>query len=146
MLPFPREKARSQPINVTSVARPDHEDLVTVVIDLVDDAVVANANPPGRPARRASFAPLDVPFATPLELAKKFVREQGGIACAGWGPDAAYARWLAEVLESTKPNGLYHAFSEDKDPTDRLYTLVARVETVPLPPVGWARKGEFEDH
>jgi hypothetical protein len=88
----------------------------------------------------------DVPFATPKELAKKFVRERSVIASSGWGPDAAYARWLEEVLELTKPNGLYHAFSEDKSPTDRLYTLMARVETVPLPPPGWARKGEITDH
>ena len=88
----------------------------------------------------------DVAFHSPRELAETFVRERREIACAGWGPDAAYARWLEEVLDLTKPNGLYHAFSEDKKPSARLYTLMARIETVPLSPPGWARKGEIADH
>ncbi len=42
----------------------------------------------------------DDPFATPAKLAKRFVRERREIACAGWGPDADYARWFEEVLEA----------------------------------------------
>jgi hypothetical protein len=92
------------------------------------------------------FGWKDVAFDTPLELAKKFIRERREIACLGWGPDAAYVQWFQEALNATKPNGLYSAFGEDKELFGRLYTLMARVDSVPLPPPGWANEGEFAEH
>ncbi len=49
------------------------------------------------------------------------------------------------MLESTKPNGLISAFSEYEGPSGHLYTLMAPVPTVPLPPPGLASEAEFED-
>jgi len=88
----------------------------------------------------------DAAFITPRELALRFVRERPEIACAGWGPDAEYARWLEEVLEATKPNGLYYAFAEFEEPTSHLYTHMTRTDRVPLPPPGWATKEELSEH
>ena len=88
----------------------------------------------------------DMPFAMPSELARRFVRERREIACAGWGPDVAYARWFEQILEATKPNGLYYAFGEFEDEMDYLYTHMTKVERIPLPPPGWATEGEFPNH
>ena len=92
------------------------------------------------------FGLNDVAFATPLELAKRFVQERREIAFAGWGPDAAYAQWFSDVMESTKPNGLYYAFAEYQQPTNYLYTQMTRIKQVPLPPPGWAKKEDFAKH
>lgn len=88
----------------------------------------------------------DVAFSPPRELALRFVRERREIACAGWGPDAEYARWLESALEATKPNGLYYAFAEYQEPTEYLYTHMTRVDRIPLPPPGSASKGELSEH
>lgn len=96
--------------------------------------------------RQFPFGWEDVAFATPSDLARRFVRDRREIASAGWGPDADYARWFEEALESTKPNGLYYAFEEFQDVTNHLYTCVTKVESVPLPPPGWATEGEFARH
>ena len=85
----------------------------------------------------------DVAFHTPHELALHFIRERREIACAGWGPDAEYARWFEEVLEATKPNGLYYASAEYQPATSYLYTNMTSVERVPLPPPGFLREGEL---
>jgi hypothetical protein len=96
--------------------------------------------------RQFPFGWEDVAFDTPLELAKRFIRDRREIACLGWGPDSSYVQWFQEVLDATKPNGLYSAFGEDKELPGRLYTLMTRVESVPLPPPGWAKEGEFTNH
>jgi hypothetical protein len=57
-----------------------------------------------------------------------------------------HARWLDEALEATKPNGLYYAFAEFEEPTGHLYTHMTRKDRVPLPPPGWAAKGELSEH
>ena len=85
-------------------------------------------------------------FSTPTELALRFVRQRREIACAGWGPDPEYVRWFNEVLEMTKPNGLYYAFAEFQAPTGHLYTHMTRVDRLPLPPPGWAAEGELSEH
>lgn len=92
------------------------------------------------------FELANTAFDTPHDLARRFVQERREIACAGWGPDATYARWFEDVLEATQPNGLYYAFAEFQEPTDYLYTHMTRVERVPLPPPGWATKDEFANH
>ncbi|MCM2371086.1 hypothetical protein [Aporhodopirellula aestuarii] len=88
----------------------------------------------------------DAAFSTPTELAIRFVRERREIACAGWGPDPEYARWLEVALAATAPNGLFHSFAEFEKPTDYLYTDMARVDRVPLPPPGWVAEGELSQH
>ncbi len=92
------------------------------------------------------FGWADTAFDTPRELALRFVRERQEIACAGWGPDREYARWFGEILDMTKPNGLYYAFAEFEEPTDHLYTHMTRIDRVPLPPPGWAAEGELSEH
>lgn len=91
------------------------------------------------------FGWTDVVFASPLELAKKFIRERREIAFAGWGPDSEYAEWFGRMLEMTGPNGLISAFSEYESPRDHLYALMAPVGRVPLPPPGLTLEEEFDD-
>jgi hypothetical protein len=85
----------------------------------------------------------EVVFASPRELAVRFVQERREIAFAGWGPDPEYVQWFKRVLEMTAPNGLYYAMGEYEMPTDSLYTYMTSSATVPLPPPGLARGDEW---
>lgn len=91
------------------------------------------------------FGWTNATFATPQELARKFLRERREIAFAGWGPDPQYAEWFRRMLEATKPNGLISAFSDYDEAADYLYALEAPVRTIPLPPPGLASQAEFDD-
>lgn len=84
-------------------------------------------------------------FASPRELAVRFVQERREIAFAGWGPDLAYVEWFKRVLEMTAPNGVYYSMSEYESPTDCIYTSMASTERVPLPPSGLANSSEWRD-
>jgi len=92
------------------------------------------------------FGWKEAAFDSPKELANRFIENRQPWALAGWGPDSAYVRWFQETLEATKPNGLYSSHAEYKPPSDSLYTIMAKVERVSLPPPGWAREGEFQGH
>jgi hypothetical protein len=87
-----------------------------------------------------------VAFHSPRQLAAKFVNECREIAFAGWGPDTAYAEWFSDVLAATQPYGLYAAIGGFDEPRDRLHTIMARAERVPLPPSGWATGRELSNH
>ncbi len=81
-------------------------------------------------------------FASPRELALRFVKEKPEIALAGWGPDHEYARWFESVLEVTAPNGLFYA-SDREQKIEITGTLMEK--GVPMPPPGYAAKNEFHD-
>lgn len=83
-------------------------------------------------------------FASPGDLARRFIADRSEVAFAGWGPDEEYVAWLANALERTRPNGIYLAFGEFLEPTDSLYTLMAPVRALPLPPPGVASRAAFE--
>ena len=89
------------------------------------------------------FGWTDATFASPRELAEKFVRERRELALAGWGPDPEYAEWFRRALEMTGPNGLISAFSDYDEPGGHLRALGAPVRTVPLPPPGVVTEDEF---
>jgi hypothetical protein len=89
------------------------------------------------------FGWQDCVFATPAELARRFVRERPALALAGWGADPKYAAWLESALQLTAPCGMYYAFAEYQDETDRLYTANCAAESVPLPPPGLASRGQI---
>ena len=95
-------------------------------------------------AGQQPFGWTDVAFASPRELARKFVRERREIALAGWGPDPNYAAWFRRVLEMTEPNGVIAAFLQESGPSDNIHALMAPMPTVPTPPPGSASEAEFE--
>lgn len=86
------------------------------------------------------------PFATPRELAERFVRELPHIAWAGWGPDEAYVAWYEEMLAQTVPNGLTYSHGDYDEPTlrDALYATGCGVQRIALPPPGLAERGAWE--
>jgi len=86
-----------------------------------------------------------VAFASPRDLALRFLEENPEVAMAGWGPDNEYAQWFQETLEMTVPNGVYYAFSEEEQETNGLYTVMTSIKRVPLPPPGCAKRGEHAD-
>ena len=96
---------------------------------------------------QSPFDWTDATFATPRELALRFIKECPAIALAGWGPDREYAAWFERMLEMTAPNGVITSAFADYGPgtTTFLYTHYTRVETVPLPPPGGATEGEFDN-
>lgn len=87
----------------------------------------------------------DVAFASPQELAARFVRECAEIVAAGWGPDREYVDWFERVLEMTKPNGVYYAVSEYEPPTDIIYPFMTSATRIPSPPPGLAKQDEWQD-
>jgi hypothetical protein len=78
---------------------------------------------------------------SPVELATKFLDRCAELCASAHGPDEAYARWYAEMLEATEPDGLIYAYADWELPIDRLPFLsrAGHVHVhVPLPPPGHA--------
>jgi hypothetical protein len=98
----------------------------------------------GRPTyssaeRQRPFGWRDAPFATPRELAQRFIAAFPHVAYAGWGPDEAYARWFVEMLERTAPNGVVYTHGEyEPDLPGQLYASHCQVTRVTGPPPGLA--------
>ena len=103
--------------------------------------------PPGRSAQRTTArgwaARLRVGRAerdSPAQLAAKFVARFPAVAAAGFGDDAAYAAWFAEMVRVTAPMGLPYAYWD----SDGRWTLgITQLNTtaggpVPVPPPGVA--------
>jgi hypothetical protein len=84
-------------------------------------------------------------FASPRELAERFVHEWPQVASVGWGPDEAYLAWYTEMLEHTAPNGLFYVHGEYEEPLgDMLYATHCRVQRVPAAPPGLAERGAWD--
>jgi hypothetical protein len=101
-------------------------------------------------SKQQPFGWQDMVFATPLELAARFLQAFPEIAVCGWGPDLEYAQWFGRMLEMTYPHGVITAFYADeygaypdKGISDVLHTHFTAVESVPLPPEGFADPGAF---
>ena len=94
---------------------------------------------------QSPFGWTDAAFATPRELALRFIKEFPAIALAGWGPDREYVEWFERMLEMTAPNGVITSAFADYGPGEAtfLYTHYAAVESVPLPPSGLATPEQF---
>jgi hypothetical protein len=75
---------------------------------------------------------------TPLILANRFILVFPKFARQGKHPDPAYARWFADMLEATAPNGVIYAFADMESPVDRMLTnFCDEGVVVRMPPV-WA--------
>lgn len=86
-----------------------------------------------------------VHFATPRQLAERFVHELPQLVDAARAPDQAYIAWYDEMLAQTEPNGVVYAFGEYQDPQpDTLYTAHCRVQRVAAPPPGLTARGAFD--
>jgi len=84
-------------------------------------------------------------FATPKQLAEKFVQTFPQVASIGWGPDEAYTGWFEDMLKQTGPNGLVYAQGEYQPPLpDMLYATHCQVERVPAPPPGLAERDAWD--
>lgn len=85
------------------------------------------------------FGWTDAHFDTPRELAQKFVQRVRELAWAGWGDDAAYARWYEEMLALTSPNGLFYEEAAYSLPEVSLLISMQPSEVpIPVPPPGHA--------
>jgi hypothetical protein len=83
-------------------------------------------------------------FASPRELALRFLQEQPEIALAGWGPDSEYVRWFENALGLTAPNGLFYSDSGRESESVKLPTMLTSIKEVPLPPPGYANREDFK--
>lgn len=73
----------------------------------------------------------------PAALADKFLERFPGLAARGAGDDPEYARWFAEMLGMTAPDGLAYAYADWEMPDDHLPALGCTEDVkVPLPPPG----------
>jgi hypothetical protein len=92
--------------------------------------------------RQRPFGWRDIPFATPRELARRFIAAFPQVAYAGWGPDEAYTRWYIEMMGRTGPNGVVYVHGEyEPDLPGELYATHGQVERVSGPPPGLAEFG-----
>jgi hypothetical protein len=96
-------------------------------------------------SRQQPFGWKDMVFATPKDLALRFIQEKREIAFSGWGPDPDYVAWFEQMLDLTEPNGIITSNLADHGPgvTDYLYAHSCRNEAVSLPPGGTAVAEEF---
>lgn len=83
----------------------------------------------------------DVVFATPRELARRFLDRAPTLARLGLGRDPAYAEWFERMLEMTAPDDLIFSDAEYVPPARGLFTVERHEPWVPLPPPGEYRSG-----
>ena len=93
--------------------------------------------------RQKPFDWQDVPFATPRELAERFIREFPEIAICGWGPDGEYVAWFERLIELLRPYHLFAAFGEYFYPDDHIPG--PNGSRIPLPPPGHTDEREVAD-
>jgi len=83
------------------------------------------------------FGWTDMAFATPRELAYRFLYAFPEITAAGWGKDAEYVVWFSRMLEDLAPFGIPYIYAEFKPERDRYYVQFHHsVTDYPLPPPG----------
>ncbi|RUL83181.1 ArsR/SmtB family transcription factor [Tautonia sociabilis] len=74
---------------------------------------------------------------SPAALADKFLNRFPALATRGAGGDPAYARWFAEMIELTAPDGLVYAYADWEMPDGHLPALGCTEDVrIPLPPPG----------
>jgi hypothetical protein len=81
------------------------------------------------------FGWVDAADDPPRRLAEKSVERFPGIAARDKGADPAYARWSADMIEATGPNGLIIMYADRDMPDDHVPASNVRAcVRVPLPP------------
>ncbi len=85
------------------------------------------------------FDEIDMPYATPSQLANSFIKRYPDLVDAGKGSDWLYAGWYVEMLHLTYPNSLPIAYADWEMPDNYLLTVGERTDIqIPLPPPGYA--------
>ena len=80
------------------------------------------------------FGWTDAANDSPCQLAAKFVKRFPAVVEEGKGSDPDYARWYADMIEATKPEGLIYMYADFELPSDHIPVLNMDGVRVPPPP------------
>src|SRR5262249_8674343 len=74
----------------------------------------------GGEAERECFGWTDAAEDSPCQLAEKFIKRFPTVVAEGKGSDPDYARWYANMIEATEPEGLIYMYADWDMPSDHL--------------------------
>ena len=80
------------------------------------------------------FGWTDAADDSPCQLAAKFVKRFPAVVEDGKGSDPDYARWYADMIEATEPEGLIYMYADWELPSDHIPVLNMDGMRVPPPP------------
>jgi hypothetical protein len=78
------------------------------------------------------FGWTDAAEDSPRQLADKFIQRFPAVVAEGKGSDPEYARWYADMIEATEPEGLVFMYADWDMPSDHI--PASNMEGVRIPP------------